>query len=199
MEGRCQCPDNWQGDYCKDDVNECQDQPSLCKNNGECKNKPGSFECECVNGYHGKLCEIQNYCATQPCSQYGTCVEQGGSFECRCKYAYYGLRCQHSSMSFEEQSYLVFSPVDNYKTFNASMYFATVDANALLMFSPVSSFQGSQGFVAIEIVNGRVRVSFRLARHASREEDVVLSTDTVVNTGRWHRMEFNKVSQVQVS
>lgn len=108
--------------------------------------------------------------------------------------------CQYSSktiMSFEQQgSYMSYHPMDTYQTVNASLFFSTLNDKALLMFSPVVSGQLSQGYLAMEIIDGRVKVSFRLGGRESGEDLVVLTTSTSVNNGDWYRVEFNKNSQV---
>ena len=37
------------------DVDECINNP--CQNTGNCTNKPGSYECYCIDGFEGKNCE----------------------------------------------------------------------------------------------------------------------------------------------
>ncbi|KAH9519842.1 hypothetical protein Btru_071040, partial [Bulinus truncatus] len=191
----CQCPSNWQGDFCQTDVDECA-RGSECKNGATCHNTDGSYECICTQGYQGKFCDTPNFCASQPCSLHGTCEELVDSYLCRCDYGYHGPTCELSSMSFGEGSYALFSPVDNYHTFNISMYLATVSSNALLMFSPVTISQVKQGFMAVEIVDGRIRVTFLLDPPNDPLEPTVisLSTSAVVNTGYWYRLEFTKVT-----
>lgn len=33
------------------DVDECSEQPALCGSNAVCNNQPGTYRCECVDGY----------------------------------------------------------------------------------------------------------------------------------------------------
>ena len=40
----------------KIDVDECF-PIGPCKNGGNCVNKPGSYECQCLGGYQGQHCE----------------------------------------------------------------------------------------------------------------------------------------------
>ena len=40
----------------KIDVDECF-PIGPCKNRGNCVNKPGSYECQCLGGYQGQHCE----------------------------------------------------------------------------------------------------------------------------------------------
>lgn len=42
------------------DIDECQQQPTLCGSNAACNNQPGTFRCECLEGYQfsadGRTC-----------------------------------------------------------------------------------------------------------------------------------------------
>ncbi|XP_052806219.1 uncharacterized protein LOC128235437 [Mya arenaria] len=44
----CNCPNEWTGQYCEEDVNECANQP--CSGREICKNKDGGYECFCESG-----------------------------------------------------------------------------------------------------------------------------------------------------
>lgn len=62
VEGQhyCNCTGTgFDGQYCSDDVNECQKFSGIC-NNGICQNLEGSFECFCRPGWTGKTCS-KNY------------------------------------------------------------------------------------------------------------------------------------------
>ena len=45
------------GEFCKDDVNECEDD--ICQHGGSCDNLYGSFFCNCTENYHGNYCEYK--------------------------------------------------------------------------------------------------------------------------------------------
>ncbi|XP_068740044.1 uncharacterized protein [Montipora capricornis] len=76
---------------CKD-TDECLKSP--CHNGATCVNKPGSYECECISGYHGKHCGIDiDECQNSSCQNGATCVNKLGSFECRCVRGYQGKHC----------------------------------------------------------------------------------------------------------
>lgn len=55
------------------DINECDEDPNLCKMNGDCLNTPGSFSCLCRDGYkvanRGRMCVGKPH--TQPFSTVG--------------------------------------------------------------------------------------------------------------------------------
>ncbi|XP_052803271.1 uncharacterized protein LOC128233573 isoform X2 [Mya arenaria] len=44
----CDCPNEWTGQYCEEDVDECANQP--CSGREICKNKDGGYECFCESG-----------------------------------------------------------------------------------------------------------------------------------------------------
>ena len=35
------------------DINECNDSTHMCSDNATCINAPGSYECECLDGFTG--------------------------------------------------------------------------------------------------------------------------------------------------
>ena len=55
-------------------------QDGICKY-GECLNRPGSYECQCYDGYEnrGEGCVDVNECADR-CLEHGTCTNYEGSF-----------------------------------------------------------------------------------------------------------------------
>nr|XP_009858101.2 fibrillin-1 [Ciona intestinalis] len=74
------------------DLNEC-DENNPCVN-GRCVNQPGSFRCECTNGFtldaSGVVCVDVNECVSgaSPCGN-GTCTNTEGAFECACDDGFY--------------------------------------------------------------------------------------------------------------
>ena len=59
-------------------------QDGICKY-GECLNRPGSYECQCYDGYEnrGEGCVDVDECADR-CLQHGTCTNYEGSYRCDC-------------------------------------------------------------------------------------------------------------------
>ncbi|XP_039208911.1 nidogen-1 isoform X1 [Crotalus tigris] len=94
----CECSVGFRGDgqTCYD-VDECQEQPTMCGSNAVCNNQPGTFRCECLEGYQfsddGRTCiavdrEV-NHClmGSHTCDipQRARCIYSGGSsYICAC-------------------------------------------------------------------------------------------------------------------
>ena len=74
----------WQGQNCAGDIDECG-IPDSCLNNGSCLNKPGSYNCQCTQGYTGPRCgEDIDECESKPCLNEGVCLNEVGRYECNC-------------------------------------------------------------------------------------------------------------------
>ena len=73
------------------DVDECAEQPTLCKPYGTCVNKQGSFTCQCQNGYflnkNGTGCTDVDECVDEDMCQYG-CVNMIGAYRCDCPFGF---------------------------------------------------------------------------------------------------------------
>ncbi len=79
------------------DVNECA-TPGTCATTATCTNTPGSFTCECNDGYEGpgNFCNDVDDCLSNPCDENATCINTEGSFYCQCPVGYrrVGLACE---------------------------------------------------------------------------------------------------------
>lgn len=82
----CTCPPAFHGQTCKQDVNECAQNPSPCLNGGVCVNEVGSYSCRCPQEYTGRHCETTYMpCSPSPCLNGGTCVQKGDTiYDCSC-------------------------------------------------------------------------------------------------------------------
>lgn len=90
----CDCPPNFTGSYCTEDVDECSAFPNICQNGATCANTEGGYSCICVNGYEGQNCEVnRDDCNPQPCLNGGTCHDRVGSYYCECPPGKTGLLC----------------------------------------------------------------------------------------------------------
>ena len=80
------CPSNFIGTRCEFD-NPCVINP--CLNSALCTPNPddGTFECQCLEGFSGDLCNVTTLqaCASLPCQNGATCSDVGESdFFCTC-------------------------------------------------------------------------------------------------------------------
>ncbi|XP_076727263.1 adhesion G protein-coupled receptor E2-like [Callospermophilus lateralis] len=74
------------------DVDECKQNPRICKGRNTCFNTQGSYTCQCLPGFElnpkdPKLCTDVNECASgqNPCHKSTHCLNQVGSYQCRCR------------------------------------------------------------------------------------------------------------------
>ena len=93
----------------------CPGLGSGCENGGVCSADDGQYQCVCLAGYTGDLCQgimmqIHNIakamigfytfsvnideCASQPCQNGGTCVDDVNSFTCECSDENSGPHCE---------------------------------------------------------------------------------------------------------
>ncbi|XP_043673250.1 fibrillin-2-like isoform X2 [Vespula pensylvanica] len=76
-----------------EEIDECALMPTMCTH-GRCLNTPGSFECQCEQGYvydqDSHQCIDENECLQipNPCSGNAQCINQQGYFECVCPAGY---------------------------------------------------------------------------------------------------------------
>ncbi|XP_009320420.1 PREDICTED: LOW QUALITY PROTEIN: neurogenic locus notch homolog protein 1 [Pygoscelis adeliae] len=83
----CQCPPEWTGQYCTEDVDECQLMPNACQNGGTCHNNHG--------GYKRLLCHLDDACISNPCNEGSNCDTNpvNGKAICTCPSGYMGPAC----------------------------------------------------------------------------------------------------------
>ncbi|XP_067687865.1 uncharacterized protein [Haliotis asinina] len=90
----CLCQAGWRGAKCEIDVNECQENPTICGNSQTCTNTNGSYACACSSGYakNGTDCvdinECQSSSGASACPANSQCMNVIGSFTCNCKPGY---------------------------------------------------------------------------------------------------------------
>ncbi|XP_078581446.1 uncharacterized protein LOC144864905 isoform X2 [Branchiostoma floridae x Branchiostoma japonicum] len=80
---------------CQDELKPCE--PNVCQNGGNCTSCFGGSTtfCDCLDGFEGKLCEINtDECVSNPCQHGGSCLDQVNSYRCRCPTGYSGDNCE---------------------------------------------------------------------------------------------------------
>ncbi|XP_065432216.1 adhesion G protein-coupled receptor E5 isoform X4 [Chrysemys picta bellii] len=78
------------------DIDECQQNATICEPHGNCINMPGSYMCKCSWGFGkshkdtSKICTDIDECKKTPdiCSPNATCVNTPGSYWCECRAGY---------------------------------------------------------------------------------------------------------------
>lgn len=80
--------------------NTCSSNP--CLNSAPCTNtSQTSFQCSCLNGYHGNICELFEPCDVINCENGGICKSRGQGLEdfaCECITGFFG---RFNSYNFE--------------------------------------------------------------------------------------------------
>ncbi|CAL8352694.1 unnamed protein product [Lota lota] len=161
----CHCQSGFFGPFCTTDFDECPTQK--CQNGGSCVKAQDAFHCLCDAGYKGDACEqLVDHCESGPCIQ-GKCINSLMGFLCQCPFGVSGVRCEQDSIGFEELSFMEFPPLDPRSNL-ISLEVATVQQNCLLLYNPGGA--SHQDFMALELVEGRVRFSFDLGAGPVRLE-----------------------------
>ena len=82
--GICECDAGWEGEFCNEEIDECD--PNPCLNGGTCVDGDNAFTCNCALGWEGPLCDKStDDCPNpNPCQNGGTCVDGHLSFSCSC-------------------------------------------------------------------------------------------------------------------
>lgn len=90
------------GQYCTEDVDECQLMPNACQNGGTCHNNHGGYNCVCVNGWTGEDCsENIDDCAMAACFHGATCHDRVASFYCECPHGRTGEGPSHPTPGWQ--------------------------------------------------------------------------------------------------
>ncbi|XP_066533870.1 protocadherin Fat 4 [Hoplias malabaricus] len=182
----CHCTEGFSGLQCAVVDNECQ--TVVCSNGGTCWNIQGGFFCECTPGYEGRFCDfIVDHCASSPCLL-GSCSNILTGYICHCPFGVTGVNCEEHSYGFEELSYMEFSPLDPRYNF-ISLEFATLKQNSLLLYNPGDP--STSEFLALEIVNGKLCLSYNLGSGVAR-----LETEKPVADGIFHNISVRRTGNI---
>ncbi|KAJ8404732.1 hypothetical protein AAFF_G00335950 [Aldrovandia affinis] len=177
----CHCLKGFSGVHCHSNVDECQN--IRCHNGGTCLNTQGEFHCSCGLGYEGQFCEqFVDPCASSPCLQ-GICTNLLTGYACVS-----GANCEEESYGFQELSFMEFPSLDPRNNI-ISLELATVRQNSLLLYN--HGGPSSPEFLALEIVGGKVRLSFDLGSGVVRVE-----TAKMVADGSFHRITTQRTGKV---
>ncbi|XP_041733156.1 protocadherin Fat 4 isoform X2 [Coregonus clupeaformis] len=183
---RCHCQRGFSGLYCSADVDVCLEVD--CQHGGTCLNMDDGVHCDCSPGYEGEFCERSvNHCASAPCLQ-GNCTNGLTGYICHCPFGVSGIHCEEDSYGFEELSYMEFPPLDPRSNF-VSLELATLQQNSLLLYNPAGP--GSAEYMALEVVKGRVCLSYDLGSGSVR-----LQTERQVADGRFHSITVRRIGNI---
>jgi len=94
---KCTCNVGYTDFKCDADINECGLMTDDCDDRfAECTNLPGSWSCECKDGYVGTGkeggCTAIDDCAQSPC-EHGTCTDVGNAYVCECEAGWKDKHC----------------------------------------------------------------------------------------------------------
>ncbi|CAF3912434.1 unnamed protein product [Adineta steineri] len=98
----CQCPPNFTGLRCEQEVDFCSSNP--CKDNGRCLSEKSGYRCQCYEGYIGENCDVHvtsSGCSSNPCTV-GICYQlnqKGDSYVCICPDGTLNLSCNSTTNS----------------------------------------------------------------------------------------------------
>ncbi|CAJ0942703.1 unnamed protein product, partial [Mesorhabditis belari] len=98
VQSVCECEANYRWNSVSkkcEDIDEClEDRHDCDPSNSHCKNIPGGYECECMDGYEGRggICVDIDECkmGTSGCHHMAMCINRAGSCGCQCMNGYTG-------------------------------------------------------------------------------------------------------------
>jgi len=122
--------------------------------------------------------------AVSTCLHGGSCVATSDGSRCRCRWGDRGATCSKSAWTFQSLSYVEHSDVavvvDDGASFGVEFDVATVERQALVLLAS----GGPRVFVGVEVVDGRVRLSYR----GSDGEVRRVNAPGAVSDGLWHHV-----------
>ncbi|PAA76644.1 hypothetical protein BOX15_Mlig026607g4 [Macrostomum lignano] len=138
---------------------------------------------------------------------YGTCLHDGNctdipgshSYTCSCPAGHEGPRCEKLKAGFTtEESFLVLPSFPGAcMNLHIKLHFVTLQrsASVLLFYTGVVNVNGAPSsaetdFLALELINGRPKVSINLGAGTSEGGLHASTTAPALNDGKWHRIDI---------
>ena len=187
------CPLGHIGEQCDIIIDKCLDNP--CTNDGTCQTVFGEYICSCADGYTGIQCETNDDCSINTCYNGGTCVnspDNGGHY-CDCIETYTGSHCELTTVSFRGSSvlssYRAYDPLGFRGKGIIELEFATQSSDGLLLLVTQRHEGNSFDFLAVEIVNNVLQVSYSLG-----DDPVmitVMTSSIIITDGKWHSLKIS--------
>ena len=202
----CHCPPgNDLKDLCSVESDLCT--PSPCNFDAPCRTVDGDYVCECPPNTAGKNCSLVcpspscTPCLPDTCLHGSECIESDDLTSHSCTSScpwppeYSGRNCELTSLHFSHDGFAVFPSLGSTVRTEISFSFATVVPSGIMLYS--GRVSGSHDVLAVELVQGQVRVTLSLG---DTSELVALMTDSWrrLNDGEWHAVEVVLEGLLQV-
>ncbi|GFG30556.1 hypothetical protein Cfor_10839, partial [Coptotermes formosanus] len=193
----CECVVGYSGENCTVNIDDCQN--NMCQNGATCVDGVNDYTCKCSGDFTGKFCEIAPmvamlYPQTSPCQHHdcknGICFQPMGSndYICKCAPGYSGKRCEYlTSLSFvHNNSFVELEPLRTKPSANVTMVFATEQENGVLL------YDGQSEHLAVELFNGRIRVSYDVGNYpvSTIASVTFFHSFEMVSDGKYHMAEL---------
>lgn len=194
---RCECPAGFTGRNCSTNIDECADH--ICQHGSTCIDEINFYTCQCVKGYTGKYCEIQpvdidlpspqaGLCEDHDCQNNGVCYQENSrsDYYCKCVAGFTGKKCEKlSGLSFMAIDSYIQLPKFNFQTFsNITIILKTNSSSGLIMYT------GQEEHLAIELLKGRVAVSFFVGKEHVPSQFSYIFSFAKVDDDKFHTIEL---------
>ncbi|KAL4711335.1 hypothetical protein ACJJTC_019176 [Scirpophaga incertulas] len=201
----CACTRGYSGQNCTHNEDDCVGH--MCQNGATCVDGLEEYKCACASGYAGRYCEAAPHAAlgTSPCAHHdcvhGVCYLpallqddimmdrslQPGDYLCKCAPGYSGRFCEYlTSLTFNHNdSWVELEPLRTVPQANVTLVFSTVQQHGVLLYF------GDHEHLAVELFNGRVRVSYDVGNHPTS----TMYSFEMVSDGKYHKVELLAVKK----
>ncbi|XP_052745524.1 protein slit isoform X2 [Bicyclus anynana] len=197
----CACPRGYSGQNCTVNADDCINH--MCQNGATCVDGLDEYRCACAAGHAGRYCEAAPHAAlgTSPCAHHdcvhGVCYLAvhdeltdrlaPADYLCKCAPGYSGRLCEYlTSLTFNHNDSLVeLEPLRTEPQANVTLVFSTKQQHGVLM------YYGDNEHLAVELFNGRVRVSYDVGNHPTS----TMYSFEMVSDGNYHKAELLAVKK----